>query len=59
MASVPADPGTETGYVYTYEISTGSTYDISFGLAGSTGGLTCSTYSATCCTASPSGITCN
>jgi len=59
MAKVPSDPGGESSYAYDYESSTGSTYTIAFGLAGKTGNLICTTYSATCCTASPSGIICN
>lgn len=59
MTKVPSDPGTESSYAYTYEISTGTTYEITFGLAGATGGLTCTSgYDATCCKASPSGIVC-
>jgi type II secretion system protein G len=58
MGQVPADPGVATGYAYVYEITTGSTYDISFGLEGPTGGLSCGTYGATCCTASPDGMSC-
>jgi len=58
MGKVPADPGVDSGYVYTYASTNGSTYTITFGLTGKTGSLTCGTYSATCCTASPAGITC-
>ncbi|NMB48568.1 prepilin-type N-terminal cleavage/methylation domain-containing protein [Candidatus Kuenenbacteria bacterium] len=59
MTKVSSDPGVESGYIYDYESSNGSTYTITFGLAGKTGNLTCATYGAACCTASPKGITCN
>ncbi|MFH1822191.1 MAG: type II secretion system protein [Patescibacteria group bacterium] len=59
MGQVPASPTPPTGYVYTYEISDGTTYDISFGLEGATGGLTCAAYTTTCCTATPTGFSCS
>jgi len=69
MGQVPDDPTTTTAvrnYVYcsttnaaptTCAASTES-YKIVFGLEGQTGGLSCTTYNGTCCTATPNGITC-
>ena len=61
MGQVPAAPTPPTGASYTYDVNSTdtSTYNISFGLEGPTGGLTCATYSQTCCDATPNGITCN
>ena len=71
MGAVPDDPGVAAGYNYVY-CSTASidpaavcaasavSYKIVFGLEAATGGLTCGTgYDATCCTATPNGITCS
>ncbi|MFH1890922.1 MAG: prepilin-type N-terminal cleavage/methylation domain-containing protein [Candidatus Kuenenbacteria bacterium] len=60
MGSVPAAPTPPITAVYTYDVNSTdtSTYNISFGLEGATGGLTCATYGITCCDATPNGITC-
>jgi len=59
MGQVPDDPTTGRAYTYTsLTAGVGATYSLVFGLEGATGGLTCGTYSATCCTATPNGITC-
>ncbi len=60
MGVVPADPGVDSGYVYTYETTDGSDYTITFGLTGATGSLECTSgYDSTCCTADENGITCS
>ena len=61
MGQVPAAPTPPTNGAYTYTSLTagaGATYSLVFGLEGATGGLTCTTYGLTCCTATPNGITC-
>ncbi|HRY63164.1 MAG TPA: prepilin-type N-terminal cleavage/methylation domain-containing protein [Patescibacteria group bacterium] len=61
MGQVPSSPVPPATAVYTYTSLTaglGATYTITFGLEGPTGGLTCTTYSTTCCSATPNGITC-
>ena len=59
MGQVPSDPGVESGYSYEYTGSS-TTYTITFGLAGKTGGLTCTSgYDATCCSATPEGVSCS
>jgi len=68
MGQVPDDPDT-TYDNYNYCSTTAAapttcaasteSYMIVFGLEGATGGLTCETYSAICCRATPSGITCS
>ena len=68
MGQVPDDPGVAAGYNYVYCSATAlapgtcaaslERYKIVFGLEGVTGGLTCATYGATCCTATPDGIIC-
>jgi len=62
MGQVPAAPTPPTGGAYTYTSLTagaGATYSLVFGLEGATGGLTCGTYSVSCCTATPNDITCS
>lgn len=61
MEKVPADPGVDStggAYVYSYGITAGSTYTITFGLAGNTGSLICATYDYDCCSATPIGMIC-
>lgn len=60
MGKVPADPGVDSGYAYSYLSADGSSYTITFGLTGATGSLECTSgYDSTCCTADENGITCS
>ncbi len=57
IGKVPNDPK-DYNYIY-HQIDGGDSYVIDFGLEKGTGSLTCSTYSATCCSTSPTSTSCN
>ncbi len=57
IGKVPDDPK-DYNYIY-HQVNSGSSYVIDFGLEAGTGDLSCSTYSATCCSTSPTSTSCN
>jgi prepilin-type N-terminal cleavage/methylation domain-containing protein len=60
LGKIDGDPGVDSGYAYSYGVTDGTSYTITFGLTGKTGQLICTSgYDATCCQLSPTGIDCS